>query len=117
MSILIFTIMAVIRIKKPKPMKKGEKKKTYRELLRDPRWQRKRLETFQRDGWRCTRCKEKTVTLHVHHKYYIKELLPWDHPDDCLVTLCENCHDQQHSIRRFFKKAKHRYKTHAIFSA
>lgn len=85
---------------------KAIRRKAYCELLKHPLWQRKRLEIFQRDSWRCCRCLEKNITLHVHHKYYVRELLPWEHGDDCYQTLCENCHNQQHSIRRFYKGVK-----------
>jgi 5-methylcytosine-specific restriction endonuclease McrA len=63
---------------------------TYQEKLKDPRWQRKRLEIFQRDNWKCTECGNDKLTLHVHHKEYEGE--PWDAPDDKLKTICETCH-------------------------
>lgn len=62
----------------------------YNEKLKDPRWQRKRLEILQRDGFKCMDCDDHESTLHVHHIAYYGE--PWDCPDDLLVTLCENCH-------------------------
>lgn len=36
--------------------------------------------------------------LNVHHKIYYRNRKLWDYPDDCLVTLCENCHHYVHSI-------------------
>lgn len=65
----------------------------YSELLRDPRWQKKRLEILELDAWRCRRCENKEKTLHVHHLYYIKFANPWDYTNDALVTLCEDCHE------------------------
>jgi hypothetical protein len=34
--------------------------------------------------------------LHIHHKYYIKDRLPWEYKDDALQTLCWNCHEALH---------------------
>ncbi|PSR54882.1 hypothetical protein AHMF7605_15920 [Adhaeribacter arboris] len=34
--------------------------------------------------------------LHVHHKYYQDELLPWEYPNDALTTLCWHCHKELH---------------------
>jgi len=67
-------------------------KKTYSEKLKDPRWQRKRLEIFNRAGFKCEECKEVDKTLHVHHRYYEKGVDPWDYPDNALQSLCEECH-------------------------
>lgn len=39
--------------------------------------------------------------LNVHHKVYFRNRTLWDYPDDCLVTLCENCHHYIHSLRNF----------------
>jgi 5-methylcytosine-specific restriction endonuclease McrA len=68
---------------------------TYAELLKDPRWQRKRLEILNRDEWMCM-CGDTTTTLHVHHRYYVKGRDPWEYPDFCYVTLCETCHGALH---------------------
>jgi 5-methylcytosine-specific restriction endonuclease McrA len=64
---------------------------TYSEKLRDPRWQRKRLEILQRDNWACLSCGTKTKSLQVHHVAY-RKIEPWDYPDDLYQTLCEDCH-------------------------
>jgi hypothetical protein len=34
--------------------------------------------------------------LHVHHKFYVKSWLPWDYPNDALITFCSICHDHLH---------------------
>lgn len=72
--------------------------KTYSDLLKDPRWQKKRLDILNRDHFRCRHCESPKKTLHVHHMYYIKGNLPWEYDDDCLVTLCEDCHAE---VNRF----------------
>lgn len=68
--------------------------KTYAEKLKDPRWQRKRLEIMERDGFACHACGELTKPLNIHHCYYIPKTAPWDYPSESLVSLCENCHNE-----------------------
>ena len=70
----------------------------YKEMLRDPRWQRKRLEILQRDEWSCNRCGDSESELHVHHKSYAGT--PWGVADDELETVCSNCHRIIHLILR-----------------
>lgn len=70
----------------------------YSDLLKDPRWQKKRLEILSSDLWRCRECESKDKTLNVHHLYYIKGNAPWDYPNNALITLCENCHQEAHKI-------------------
>ena len=67
----------------------------YSEKLKDPRWQKKRLEILERDEWACKRCGNNKKTLHVHHKKYHKE--PWDAKNNDLETLCEDCHAEEKS--------------------
>ena len=70
---------------------------TYSEKLRDPRWQKRRLEIMQRDGWKCLRCGDSTKTLNVHHQEYIKGRDPWEYPESLLEILCEECHENHHN--------------------
>lgn len=58
--------------------------------LADPRWQRRRLEAMERDGFACLRCGATDRTLNVHHVRYHEHL--WDTPAEWLQTLCEPCH-------------------------
>lgn len=67
-------------------------KKTYAEKLRDPRWQKKRLEIMQRDNFACRRCFARDVELHVHHVYYAPRRDPWSYDKRFLLTLCKDCH-------------------------
>ena len=69
----------------------------YSEKLKDPRWQKKRLEIFERDKWTCQICGDIDKTLHVHHIKYIYGKNPWDVPDYYLLTLCEECHEEEPS--------------------
>jgi 5-methylcytosine-specific restriction endonuclease McrA len=65
---------------------------TYARLLKDPRWQKKRLEVFNRDRWTCQGCRATTKELQVHHTRYAAGGMPWDVPLRDLVTLCIDCH-------------------------
>lgn len=71
------------------------RKSEYLEKLKDPRWQRKRLEILQRDKFMCQACGEDSHTLHVHHRYYIPGAEPWEAPSESLVTLCADCHETE----------------------
>lgn len=71
---------------------------TYSEKLKDPRWQRKRLEIMGRDSFMCLRCKSEKLTLHVHHKRYVRDSDPWDYPDENFETLCQSCHAGHHGV-------------------
>ncbi len=77
--------------------KLGYKKMSkYSDQLRNPRWQRKRLQIFERDGWKCCLCGDENSELHVHHTYYAKGKRPWEYPNEDLVTYCNHCHTKRH---------------------
>lgn len=76
----------------------------YSEKLKDPRWQKKRLEILERDEWCCQCCFDNETTLHVHHKIYLKGKDPWDYPNEVLKTLCEKCHEREKSERPWLEK-------------
>jgi hypothetical protein len=67
-------------------------RKTYSEKLKDPRWQRKRLEILNRDNWTCVASGHTDETLVVHHMRYHGSN-PWDTPNEELETVCEQIHD------------------------
>lgn len=69
---------------------------SYAAKLRDPRWQKKRLEVLERSGWACEMCGESKLTLHVHHKQYLKGREPWEYDADQLASLCATCHEYGH---------------------
>ena len=70
----------------------------YSEKLKDPRWQKLRLEILKRDNWMCQSCGEKDLVLHVHHRYYTKGKEPWEYPSKALLTLCGECHWEEYMI-------------------
>lgn len=74
-------------------------RKSYFELLKDPRWQRRRLEILQVTDFQCGNCEAKDKTLHVHHKLYRKGANPWEYADHELQALCEDCHAAEHAVR------------------
>lgn len=74
--------------------------KTYIEKLKDPRWQKKRLEILERDDWACQACFDQESTLHVHHKRYLPKKEPWEYNENLLVTLCESCHEDESVLRK-----------------
>lgn len=67
----------------------------YSEKLKDPRWQKLRLEIFERDKWECQICYATDKTLHVHHLHYLKGREPWEYADEMqfLLTVCCDCHE------------------------
>jgi len=65
---------------------------SYSELLKNPKWQKKRLEILARDEWKCRYCGVNDTTLHVHHLFYSPNKAPWEISDGFLVALCEHCH-------------------------
>ena len=73
----------------------------YQQKLKSPKWQRKRLEIFNRDNFTCRLCSDTETELQVHHtKYTGKE--PHNEPSKNLVTLCSDCH-------QFIEQNKKRY--------
>jgi len=71
-------------------MRKAQRK--YLEKLRDPRWQKKRLQILERDLFSCRICGDSESPLNVHHLYYCRNRAPWDYPHWALISLCEECH-------------------------
>ena len=82
----------------------NEKRKKYLEKLKDPRWQKIRLEVFERDAWTCQRCYDTETTLNIHHRYYKDNTEPWDYPLESLVSLCENCHSEEREVRQSYER-------------
>lgn len=71
---------------------------SYKEKLKDPRWQKKRLEILSRDNFKCKKCGDEESTLHVHHYVYLKGLDPWEYKNRDLDTLCKDCHNIIHHL-------------------
>jgi 5-methylcytosine-specific restriction endonuclease McrA len=100
-----------------------ETKKSYAEKLKDPRWQKMRLQILERDNWMCQHCFATEKTLHVHHLAYAKGREPWDYPKGHLLTLCSDCHEAMPSeqsayeaklLENFRLKAKGPFDKHTV---
>jgi hypothetical protein len=83
--------------------------KTYKDKLKSPKWQKRRLEIMERDGFQCQMCFDREETLTVHHKEYLKGLEPWEYEDKYLITLCEDCHESIHYWIEDYKKHPEKY--------
>ena len=70
---------------------------SYKEQLADREWLKKKNEILERDNYTCQKCGA-TSHLNVHHKYYNESKLAWEYPNDALITLCEDCHENEHHI-------------------
>ena len=70
----------------------------YSELLKDPRWQKKRLKIMERDNFQCQITFEKDKTLCVHHKKYIKGKKPWEYANKDLITITDEEHTAMHIV-------------------
>lgn len=71
----------------------------YGQKLKDPRWQRKRLEVMGRDHFTCRLCGDNQSMLNVHHLLYERGADPWDYPGNSLITTCEDCHQELHAMQ------------------
>ncbi len=71
----------------------------YSDKLKDPRWQRKRLEILNRDDFTCKLCQDTKSTLHVHHKKYEAGKDPWEYENENFETLCYVCHSLMESLK------------------
>jgi 5-methylcytosine-specific restriction endonuclease McrA len=87
------------------PEKGMATRKTYWEKLRDPRWQKRRLEVMQRAGFKCETCHDDSTTLNVHHKIYRKGAEPWEYADSELMCICEPCHEAATNSKKSLDEA------------
>lgn len=70
---------------------------TYSDKLKDPRWQKRRLEILAMRGWACEHCGDTHQTLHVHHGCYFRGFEPWEYDTSVMHVLCEGCHNEAHA--------------------
>jgi len=64
------------------------------DYLKSEAWQRKRYVVLKRDNWCCVYCGAKATQ--VHHKRYAKYNIGRE-PIKWLVSICNSCHEKQHS--------------------
>jgi HNH endonuclease len=72
---------------------------SYQDKLKNPCWQKKRLEVFSEANWRCQKCKRSDLQLHVHHLVY-RRVEPWEYKLNELEALCKRCHLKVHNFLR-----------------
>lgn len=74
----------------------------YSEKLKDPRWQKKRLEILNAANWKCEEvdCGRSDLPLEVHHCQYISGIEPWQYDRDLLIALCKPCHERRQGVER-----------------
>lgn len=75
--------------------KRKERKRYYTEdYLKSDAWQRKRYVVLKRDHWKCVYCGANATQ--VHHKKYARKNIG-EEPIKWLISVCETCHQAQHS--------------------
>ena len=81
--------------------------KRYYNSLNDNKWTKRRFEILKRDLYKCSVCGS-SENLCVHHKYYYSGPFThaWKYPDDCLITMCEDCHNKHHKNNSVVFKSK-----------
>lgn len=77
---------------------------TYAEKLKDPRWQKKRLEILEAAAFACEDCGNKDKELQVHHAIYVKGREPWEYNQNSLMCLCVDCHVKRGEIEAYIKQ-------------
>ena len=73
---------------------------SYKDQLKDRRWQFKKTKILLRDNNECQNknCEHRndtSVLIDVHHLDYILDTMAWDYPDDMLICLCRKCHESE----------------------
>lgn len=74
--------------------------KEFAKQYEHPKWQKKRLEVFKRDKYKCQYCGDIETQLHIHHFEYEKDKKVWETNNDLLITVCKHCH----RILEYYKK-------------
>ena len=103
-------------------LKKSYSYLNYSQLLSTVEWEIRRRDVLKRDRYTCQFCgnmaseKIKKMNqgysslvdyypivytsiqyyIHVHHKCYVLNILPWEYNEDDLIALCHICHDNYH---------------------
>ena len=58
-------------------------------------WKIKRLQILNRDQHKCKICNS-NKNLNIHHMLYFPKKIAWEYENQYLITLCENCHTNEH---------------------
>lgn len=57
-------------------------------------WDEVRKAVYRRDGWQCQKCGVRNIQLHAHHQTPLS--LGGSNDMGNLITLCKNCHIDNH---------------------
>lgn len=71
----------------------------FEEQYKHPKWQEVRARIFKRDKFKCRLCEIDGRQLHLHHRYYKRATMVWDYPDECFITVCQQCHNYLHDVQ------------------
>jgi len=69
---------------------------TYREQLKQPEWEKRRVEKLNSAGFKCEECGASNTTLEIHHIRYVWGRMAWQYTDEELKCLCDHCHEMKH---------------------
>jgi 5-methylcytosine-specific restriction endonuclease McrA len=72
-------------------------KEDYLLQLQNIEWVKKRKLIKNRDDNKCNNC-ENVNDLQVHHTLYFNNKKLWEYDDSHLITLCRNCHQEEHRL-------------------
>jgi len=94
--LLILFLVAIFAFKRfVFEYRRRERRNYYRnDYLKSEAWKRKRYVVLKRDNWRCVYCGGRATQ--VHHTKYAKYNIGRE-PIEWLVSVCNTCHDRQHS--------------------
>jgi len=75
----------------------------YQSLINRKEWQDRSHSIKTRDNLTCQafNCSTPNSILQVHHLDYFNHKMPWEYPDDMLITLCEQCHKKEITRYKF----------------
>lgn len=87
---------------KPKPAPRDKTQppyppSKYEWYIASPAWAQRRVAWFKKFGRYCRACGADDVSIHLHHKTYVR--LGCEQDQD-LVGLCKPCHDGAHALHR-----------------
>ncbi len=104
LSLILVPLLYYIKNKKTNITPTIDEKLIYKNLLQNPNWKAKKIKILNRDNYCCRYCGS-TKYLKVHHKYYSRypngnKVMPWNYPDDALITLCWRCHNRVHLTKK-----------------
>ncbi len=88
----------------------------YKDKLKTKEWQDRRREILVRDNFTCQKCGHRSRSNHVHHLVYIVGVLPWNHTDEYLITLCSDCHKSEHKDETKIKDVIDKMRLSGLFN-